>query len=279
MLRLKNIMNEIEMMEDKEIECIKGLGFKTRAAFERSIQEIIADLEFIAPKIFLLFKDKVTEWEKDFLKDKKERFFAEIKIPIEGKATSIIKGSIRIAEKIIASRIEYDLWNEQPKKIRGKEPQKHNPKNFLNTMTDVVRFRIICNYLSDIEFIDRKIIAFSKRSKKFEIISKENHIETPFPRRRAGHRAFQYTMKFLDDNPPVLFELQVMTQLQHAWDKKDHHLIYEYVRIKKDNKIPIYLKNRMAAMSELLYVADEAFDSLREEIAKIMEKKRHEKKQ
>lgn len=266
------------MAENKEKEYIKRWGFKSRAAFEKYIQEIIADLEFIAPRIFDLFKDKGTEWEKDFLKDKKKRFVAEAKIPIESEPTSIIKGAARIAQKIIDSWDEYEQWNVQPKGIQGKEPKKHDPRNFLITMADVVRFRIICNYLSDVEFIDRKIRAFSKKSNGLEIISRENHIETPFPKRRAGHRAFQYTMKYFDVERPVLFELQVMTQLQHAWDKKDHHLFYEYVRIKKDKKIPVYLKNRMAAMSELLYVADEAFDSLREEITKIMEKKRHEKK-
>lgn len=267
------------MAENKEKEeYIKKWGFKSRAAFEKYLQEITADLEFTVPKIFNLFKDKVTEWEKDFLKNKKERFVAETKIPIESKPTSIIKGAARIAQKIIDSWDEYEQWNVQPKGIRGKEPKKHDPRDFLKTMADVVRFRIICNYLSDVEFIDRKIKDFSKKSNGFEIISRENHIETPFPKRRAGHRAFQYTMKYFDDKQTVLFELQVMTQLQHAWDKKDHHLFYEYVRIKKDKKIPVYLKNRMAAMSELLYVADGAFDSLREEITKIMEKKKHEKK-
>lgn len=266
------------MAENKENEYIKSWGFQNRADFKKFIGKTIGDLEFAAPRIFNLFKDKVTEWEKDFLKDKKERFVAEAKIPIESKPTSIIKGAARIAQKIIDSWDEYDQWNIQPRDIRGKNPKKHYPRNFLNTMADVVRFRIICNYLSDVEYIDKKIEGFAKKFNKLEIIGRENHIETPLPKRRAGHRAFQYTMKYYDTEPPVLFELQVMTQLQHAWDKKDHHLIYEYVRIKKDKKIPVYLKNRMAAMSELLYVADEAFDSLREEIAKIMEKKRHEKK-
>jgi len=63
-----------------------------------------------------------------------------------------------------------------------------------------------------------------------------------------------------------------MTQLQHAWDKKDHHLIYEYVRVKRGNEIPLYLRNRIAAMSELLYVADTVFDALREDITKCMKK-------
>jgi len=268
----------IEMLENKEKTYFKGWGFKNRADYENFIEETIGDLEFIAPRIFNLFQDKVSEWEQDFLKDKKGRFMAETKIPIEGKPGSLRKGSDRIAEKILESWKEYDHWKVQPGDFRGKEPTKHDPINFLNTMTDVVRFRIVCNYLSDVEYIDKKIRGFAKKTNKLQIISRDDHIETPFPKRRAGHRAIQYAMKYLGADPPVLFEIQIMTQLQHAWDKKDHHLIYEYVRIRKDKKIPVHLKNRMAAMSELLYVADDAFDSLREEITRIMERKRHAKK-
>ena len=122
--------------------------------------------------------------------------------------------------------------------------------------------------------MDRKLKKFIKTSKDFVIDSRKDYVETPFPDRRAGHRAIQYSIKNKIGEREVLFEVQIMTQLQHAWDKKDHHLIYEYIRIGKDRKIPVHLKNRVAAMSELLYVADAAFDSLREEIANIMENKR-----
>lgn len=266
------------MAEKDARDYIKEWGFKSRTSFIRHIQETISDLEFIAPRILALFREKITEWEQEFWHDHRERFFAEVRIPIEGKPDSLIKGTDRIAEKMLESYSEYDQWKVGSKGTRGKEPGKHNPKSFLNTMSDVVRFRIVCNYLSDVKYIDRKIGAFARKSNWIATISREDHIETPFPQRRAGHRAVQYSMKYLNAESPVLFELQVMTQLQHAWDKKDHHLIYEYVRIQKDQEIPVHLKNRMAAMSEMLYVADEVFDSLREEITGIMEKRRHEKK-
>ena len=263
------------MAEKNTKDYIKEWGFKSRTSFIKHIHETIEDLEFIAPRIFALFKEMTTTWEQLYLKGKKKRFVAET---IEPPQKKLIKSPDRIAQKIIESWIEHDEWNQKPKGTRGKAPGKHDLEGFLNTMADVVRFRIVCNYLSDVEYIDKKIRVFARKSNGIEIISREDHIETPFPQRRAGHRAIQYSMKYLDAGSPVLFELQAMTQLQHAWDKKDHHLIYEYVRIKKDQKIPVHLKNRMAAMSEMLYVADDVFDSLREEITGIMEKRRHEKK-
>ena len=149
-------------------------------------------------------------------------------------------------------------------------------------MTDLIRFRIVCNYLCDVRYIEERIESniqsiedrircFDKGCRKLTP-KKVDHIEIPFPERSAGHRAVQYVFKYSGEGGPTLFEVQVMTQLQHAWDKKDHHLIYEYVRANQGHKIPLHLKNRMAAMSELLYVADTVFDELRKDIAAIMEK-------
>lgn len=263
----------VDERTEKEKQYLTEWGFKNRADFAKYIQETIAELALITEynKILQILEKNVLKWEQDLIKNKKKRLVAQLFKPPKG---SELKSADRIAQKIIDSWRKYDQWNVKPRDIRGKEPKKHDPRNFLTTMADVIRFRIICNYLSDVEYIDRKIRGLAKKSGRFEIISRENHIETPFSKRQAGHRAFQYEIKYYGAEPPVLFEVQIMSQLQHAWDQKDHHLIYEYVRIKKDEKIPVHLKNRMTAMSELLYVADATFDSLKEEITKIMEKKK-----
>ena len=259
------------MGDGSDNKYLKKFRFKNKHAFEKHVQQTIEDLEFAAQRIFYLFRNKVEEWEKAYLNSNKgkERFVAETITPPQDK---LIKGPERIAQKIIDSWIEHDEWREKGSQVEA--PQKHDPKGFLSTMTDVIRFRIVCNYLSDVEYIDKRLKSFVDRSGDLKIKSRNDHIETPFPTRRAGHRAVQYVLEYCKSEPPILFEVQIMTQLQHAWDKKDHHLIYEYVRLKQDGKIPLYLKNRMAAMSEMLYIADAAFDSLKEEITKIMEKKK-----
>ena len=57
-----------------------------------------------------------------------------------------------------------------------------------------------------------------------------------------------------------------MTQLEEAWDKKDHYLVYERRRKepeRDEENFPDFLDAKMFAMSELLYVADQYFEQLR----------------
>ena len=251
----------------KETKLIEEWEFHNRTAYETFVKEKIQDLETIANEIFGEFVNNVTEWEKDYLKDRKySRFVAKVEAPPEDK---LLKGHGRVVEKIFESWEKHDEWEKLPpeKKKGAKEPLKHDPKLFMNTLTDLIRFRIICNYLKDVNYMDRKILELCEYDKKINMKERTDHIEVPFPDRRVGHRAMQYVFAFSHGEETVLFEVQVMTQLQHAWDKKDHHLIYEYDRIGQGDTIPLHLKNRMAAMSELLYVADTVFDSLYEEIS------------
>jgi len=258
------------MKKTQEIEYLRKWGFKNRTDYERYVKEKIEDLEFIAPQLFRIFKEKVTGWNQKYLRNRKKRFVAETITPPADKLT---KDPQRVVEKILESWETYSQWRKLPKKKNGKEPEKYAPKDFLRTMTDLIRFRVLCNYLSDIDYFDKKIQDFAKKGKGIKLLKRDDHIETPFPQRRVGHRALQYTFEYLHDNRTGLFEVQLMTQLAHAWDKKDHHLIYEYDRINQGEKIPLHLRNRMAAMSEVLYVADTVFETLRSEITEIMGEK------
>ena len=259
---------------------LKKCGFSHRNKYEQYVKERIGDLEFIAPQLFKIFKDAVREWETYYLRGKRKRFVAETLSP---QGDKLLKGPDQVVEKIFESWERYTEWEGLSKGKRAKKPPTtHDPKNFLHTMTDLIRFRIVCNYLCDVRHIEERIEiniqsiedrirCFDRKCRKLTS-KKVDHISIPFPERRAGHRSVQYVFEYSGEGGPTLFEVQVMTQLQHAWDKKDHHLIYEYVRVKQGHKIPLHLKNRMAAMSELLYVADTVFDGLREDIAAIMEK-------
>jgi len=255
------------MKKTQEIEYLKKWGFKNRTHYERYVKQKMEDLEFIAPQLFKIFKEKVLEWEREYLRNRKKRFVSEIISPQGDKLT---KDPERVVEKILESWETYSQWQKLAKKEKGKEPEKYDPKDFLRTMTDLIRFRILCNYLSDIKWFDKKIRDFAKKSNHIKLLKRDDYIETPFPQRRVGHRALQYVFEYLHDTRTALFEVQLMTQLAHAWDKKDHHLIYEYDRIDQSERIPLHLRNRMAAMSEVLYVADTVFDSLRSEISEIM---------
>ena len=252
-----------------EKEILKKLGFRNRSVMKTHVQRKIKLLDVEANLIHKKFSDWVDSWEKALLKTSAKRFVAKTERPPE----SLIKGADRIVEKIIESwKDSLDLGKSTGSLLKKPPGPRHDPDSFIKTMPDVVRFRILCNYLRDIDYIDKKLQSTVKKDNDFKLRKREDHVATPFPERQGGHRALQYVLHFTGDGSDLLFEVQVMTLLQHSWDKKDHHLIYEYVRIDKGHQIPQHLKNRMAAMSEMLYVADTVFDDLKGEISSLMEK-------
>lgn len=139
---------------------------------------------------------------------------------------------------------------------------KYTPDNFSSTMTDILRDRIICNYLSDITAIVDVIRGSAKINEQFEII---NEKDTIYESRTKGVRAHYLIFKKKNDAQCPMIEIQIMTMLSWAWDKKDHYLIYEPER--KGIKVSDRGKIKMNAMSELLYVADEFFDSIQQELS------------
>lgn len=239
-----------------EEELLKEWDFGSRKELEDDIAARLRDLEPYANLIIGIFKTNIDEWVAERIKSRGYRFVAKIEKPPGSRLT---KSPQRIVDKIIESH-------------KNEGSTKYDPENFLTTMSDVVRFRIKCNYLDDVQYFKEKIDELFKNDyEKIAIEDAKDYISTPYPDRRVGHRAIQYTFRYSDDENPFLFEVQIMTPLQHAWDKKDHHLIYEYVREGRGNEIPVHLKNRVAAMSELLYVADTVFDELRSSINEILE--------
>ncbi|MBU0568625.1 RelA/SpoT domain-containing protein [bacterium] len=128
-------------------------------------------------------------------------------------------------------------------------------------MEDIVRFRIVCNYLSDAFEVAENLKSNHDFNNCCQILDEKDYI---FEDRDKPHRALHFVLEVHLRNFPRKVELQIMTLLQEAWDKKDHNLIYEKIRIgrKIDKKDTI----KMRSMSDLLYVADEFFDSLRTKI-------------
>lgn len=135
---------------------------------------------------------------------------------------------------------------------------------------DLVRLRIVCLFLDAIEKI-RDII-----KKTFEVVKEENFIE-------GDPQFFEYLglhldVTFKDDGsiPPeytdvkdMIFEIQVRTIFQDAWDSVSHHLDY-----KKEYGIPDHLKRDFYALSGLCYVADTHFMIMREEQIKNLTSKK-----
>ena len=136
--------------------------------------------------------------------------------------------------------------------------------NFTTTMQDLARFRIVCNFLHDVDEVVEALNNSDILNRMFDIEIKETINQHPVSR-KSGERSVKFILKY-NKHPGLFLEIQVMTQLSESWDKKDHFLVYEVRRRfpdKEDENFPDYLDAKMNAMAELLYVADNYFEALR----------------
>ncbi len=136
--------------------------------------------------------------------------------------------------------------------------------NFTTTMQDLARFRIVCNFLHDVDEVVEALNNSDILNRMFDIEIKETINQHPGSR-KSGERSVKFILKY-NKHPGLFLEIQVMTQLSESWDKKDHFLVYEVRRRfpdKEDKNFPDYLDAKMHAMGELLYVADNYFEALR----------------
>lgn len=132
-------------------------------------------------------------------------------------------------------------------------------------MTDLARFRVVCNFLSDVHTVKDLISNNTQLNTYFNFVEQKNTID--LHKRVSGERSIKLILEH-KSHPGLFIEIQIMTQLQEAWDKKDHYLVYERKRSSPKTTEELfrnYLDSKMAAMAELLYVADDYFEQLRQE--------------
>ncbi|MHC9538604.1 MAG: hypothetical protein AB9903_03715 [Vulcanimicrobiota bacterium] len=204
--------------------------------------------------------DVISEQEIIVQKEEGHRFFAKI------DNSCMVKTPAGILDKILRG------WENK----EGKGPEL-SFNNFHNEMKDLGRFRIVANFLSDVERISSALeLPYSspqadlsgaqktlQREFQLEHNKMEDNIKLKPDLRKKGERCIKGVF-CLKETPAYKVEVQVMTFLQEAWDKKDHYLIYEPRRRgivpEEMHEIEIF------SMSELLYISDLTFDRLRKTI-------------
>jgi len=214
-----------------------------------SIQPILLDLIFQLPD------------------EEKSRFFARI------DPSSLSKSSESILEKMVRN------WSPD------KGPPSLSFDNFRNELKDLGRFRIVTNFLSDMGLIKKKLenpygsdgqsLTANQRKLKEYFLLQNNQFEDLIhlqpDHRNRGERCYKGIF-YPRSHEFSLYkiEVQIQTQLQEAWDKKDHFLVYEPRR--RGEKLDPTVTIEMFSMSELLYVADLTFDRLKKRIEENREK-------
>lgn len=167
-------------------------------------------------------------------------------------------------------RIDSSNQRKDPARIIQKIRLSQDPcaylANFATEMKDLARFRVVVNFLHDIDLVAKAVKTSPEITRHCEIKEKSS-IDQPLKKRESGERSVKLKLQW--KNPPQIWvEIQIMTQLQEAWDKKEHPLVYEKKRARAEKagqNIPLWLDGIMLSMSELFYVADQYFDKIRGE--------------
>ena len=138
---------------------------------------------------------------------------------------------------------------------------------------DLVGFRIVCLFLTDLEEIGRII---HEQFEVFEEDDKVNDSEINIFGYMSLHLKCRIKSHVDTDSEEKIkeipFEIQVRTIAQDAWASISHYLDY-----KNKSVIPEQLKRDFHALSGLFYVADTHFSILRQEQSNLLFEKNTEK--
>lgn len=126
--------------------------------------------------------------------------------------------------------------------------------------TDLGRCRIVCTFNRDAAHLLSVLVANGLFLGKYQLRDPVKDFIFDPDRRDGlkGHRARQFSVWAPTvDGGEFGFEVQLMTVLQHAWDRRNHPL-YEWAR--EGNDLPTELKVNDFACAEALHLVDQQAD-------------------
>lgn len=126
--------------------------------------------------------------------------------------------------------------------------------------SDLGRVRIVCTFNWDAVYLQEALFESDKFLEKYECPKgiKDFIFDPDIRDGLKGHRARQFSVNIsFDNNTAFGFEVQIMTLLQHVWDRRNHP-IYEWLREKKD--LSTELKVNDFACAETLHLVDQQAD-------------------
>lgn len=144
---------------------------------------------------------------------------------------------------------------------KGYELTEENIKKHVH---DMVGFRIVCSFLSDVY----DIVNIIKTSKKFKIKDESDYIKNP---KDSGYISYHLNVLvpvYLKEKVEYIeAEIQIRTVAMDFWASLDHKLRY-----KLPEDIPVYLQREMLACSDDIKILDSKMQHLYEIVKKYQEK-------
>ncbi len=170
-------------------------------------------------------------------------------------AVSLLKSAESVRSKLARSLKE----SEKSKPWAGRLSLDQVERKLLE-FPDLGRFRIECDFSSDVQRVRRVLLGRHKRLllNRFAVRNFKDYASDLALRHPArGHRALQFSVLTPADGSEIQVEVQLMTLLQQVWDQRNHPL-YEWSR--DGGLLPMPLTLRDVALAETLHLVDEQAD-------------------
>jgi ppGpp synthetase/RelA/SpoT-type nucleotidyltranferase len=155
------------------------------------------------------------------------------------------------------SKLARDLEHEQRDDVlNGARMTRDALRERLLAFSDLARVRIVCTLNQDVQLALDNLIQEDRLLGDYELRGEIKDFVFE-PERRGvlkGHRARQFAVTVAGEGCQFGFEVQLMTTLQHSWDRRNHPL-YEWTR--EGGDLPDELRVNDFACSEALHLVDQ----------------------
>ena len=205
------------------------------------------------------------EWDKMLLKYKFAKTILEAELEILLKEYEYRAGNSPVEH--IKSRLKSEKSILKKLEDKGYDKTVENVEKHIH---DIVGFRIVCSFLSDVY----DIVNIIKSSKNFKLKGENDYIKNP---KETGYSSYHLNILvpiYLEEKLEyVEAEIQIRTVAMDFWASLDHKLQY-----KLPEDIPVYLERELLSCSDEIKIMDLKIQNLYDIVKKYTDKKQEDKK-
>lgn len=205
------------------------------------------------------------EWDKMLLKYKFAKTILEAELEILLKEYEYRAGNSPVEH--VKSRLKSEKSILKKLEDKGYDKTVENVEKHIH---DIVGFRIVCSFLSDVY----DIVNIIKSSKNFKLKGENDYIKNP---KETGYSSYHLNILvpiYLEEKLEyVEAEIQIRTVAMDFWASLDHKLQY-----KLPEDIPVYLERELLSCSDEIKIMDLKMQNLYDIVKKYTDKKQEDKK-